>query len=53
MTAPSNPIPTYEHLQGEVADLKKWQDQADMLMSVMVEEIKRLRTTLRRIEQAA
>ena len=43
MTTHPDPITTIEHLQGEVADLKKWQEQADMLMSVVVEEIKRLR----------
>ena len=49
MTQHPDPITTIQHLQQQVSDHKKWQEQADMLMDMMVKEIKQMRVTLRRI----
>ena len=43
MTSHPDPIPTNEQLQDDVADLRERIDKTDMLMAVMVQEIKRLR----------
>lgn len=43
MTPHSDPIPTNEQLQQQVIDCQKRLDKTDMILSVMVHEIKRLR----------